>query len=239
MMSNNRNGDQQFNGPFDQWLREHRPPQPAFSQDMDAFLEEFQLRMAAEQKARSKRRRRNLKRGSTVMIVALLSLAVFNLPELGGDGFNMVEVEDAQTPGGVVKNEFRGEGFNPLEGQSIEDIAEINQVIAAGEGKTILIEGWEVGGETHWGIVKEILVNGELSKLVFPPKQMPSKYTPKHARFYLGPWGEYLKAIDDGTLRPSGTKDKTVDSIHYSIKTWEIHDSDFGTIIYSRGIPIH
>jgi hypothetical protein len=238
MMSNNRNGDQQFNGPFDQWLREHRPPQPAFSQDMDAFLEEFQFRMAAEQKARSKRQKRNLKRGSTVMIVALLSIAVFNLPELGGDGFNMVEVEDAQTPGGVVKNEFRGDGFNILEGETAGDIRATNQELAAGSGEVVSLEGLMINGKTEWSIIKEYYVNGKIKVITHPPDSITSETSKEHYQFLLVEWGDVQRKIANGSIPQSGVIEKEIDGVKFQIKTWEFLTKNSKKGIFYRGTPI-
>jgi hypothetical protein len=205
---------------------------------MDAFLEEFQLRMAAEQEARSKRQKRNLKRGSTVMIVALLSIAVFNLPELGGDGFNMVEVDTTQAPGGVVKNEFRGTGFNIIDGETAGDVQATNQELTAGSGEVVSIEGLMINGRTEWNILKEYYVNNKIKVMTHSPDAITSEASREHYQFLLLEWSEVQRKIEDGSIPQSGLIEKEIDGVKFQIKTWEFLTKNSQKAVFYKGVPI-
>ncbi len=238
-MKNNKNTNtQEFNEPIDQWLRGMRPSVPDCNQDMEAFLSDFRDKMYADQLVRKKRERRNIKRVASVLSLAVLCVLAFNISDLGSDGFDMVEVENSKGPWRIVKNEFRGDGFNVLEGDSEADIHEKNQQFLADLGVIIGVEGWMIKGNTRWIVRREYIINGKNSETGRPSLVPPSSRNEDIGNFILEDWSDFNEQIETGTISPTIFQEKQLDGVSFQIQGWVLTTKKYGQVSYFKGKPI-
>lgn len=224
-----------MNDHFDQWLRESMPERTE-----DRVRSEVQLAVLKERiRSRQAQRRRSQYRFAMITIpVVLVMLISTNYVDLGGDSLDLVEVDGSGAPGGAVKNDFRSEGFNTLGFQSEEEIQEFNQQLAAGEGKVVGLEGWEIFGKTKWTIQREFMVNGKIVPTGSSPIDPSPDIPPDFVRFILGDWRTFETGIKSGEIPATGIVTKSLDGIDFQTKYWEIPTGQFGMVTYYYGQPI-
>ena len=238
MMNNKKADDQDFNEPFDQWLRGTGPSVPDCNHEMEEFLSGFRGKMHADQLVRKKRERRNIKRVASVMSLAVLCVLAFNISDLGSDGFGLVEVEDATMPGRVVRNEFSRDGFNILEGDSEADIHERNQQFLADLGVIIGVEGWMIKGNTRWIVRREFIINGKSSEVGRPSLVPPSSRNEDIGNFIIEDWSDFNEQIETGTISPTIFQEKQLDGVSFQIQGWVLTTKKYGQVSYFKGKPI-
>ncbi len=229
--------DNDFNAPFDQWLRGQKPPDPAFVKNMDQFLYGVSQKRAAEKKVRAAKRKKRLASGSAVMCVVLLSIGVFNFQDVGSDGFDLAEVKNTDIAGRIFKNEYRGDGFNVLGGETDQVVQEINHQIAAKEGEVVKVEGWSFQGETYWCVSRKFNALGE-SKILSDISKIPeTKLTRKFLGFLIEQWPVFESQIETGEIKPGSKSTKQdIDGVTFLITSWFIDLPD-GELIYFEGLP--
>ncbi len=223
--------------PLDKWIHELKPPEPKFSRDSDKFIEGFHKKMLEEKRGRAERRKKNLQRGSVVMIVALVFVGFFSFNEVGSDGFEMVVVENASTPGGVVKNEFRGDGFNLFEGESDKQIQSLNRSITAREGVITKVEGWTIKNKTHWSVICEVGRDGQKETFSRSPRSIPSNTSKDHAQFFSQEWSDFSTSIQVGQLPPNFFENREIDGLIFQLSVWKLETKVFGEVVYYQGSP--
>ncbi len=225
-----------MNDSFGKWIREAMP-----KPNEDRVRSEVQLAVLKERirQGNALRKKRRTRIGLFATPVLLAMVISLNVVDLGGDGFELVQVDEAKTPGIVVKNEFRGGGFNVLSNQSEEEIEEFNQQLAAGQGVVIEIEGWEIKGKEEWTIIRENNVRGNIFKSGAALNSPPTDSPPELAQFLIKHWDKYEREIGTGSLPVSGQMTKNLDGFKFILNYWLIETEEFGEVTYYSGVPTH
>ena len=224
------------NDQFDNWVREVIPAPEENEMKKEIHLAILKERLRTKE---IKRRRQRYRYGMMVAPFLFVVLYFGNTVDLGGDGFDLVEVEAPVSPGSAYKNDFREEGFLTTQNDSSGDILELTQQIAAGEGTIIGLEGYEIHGKIEWSIIREYSVSGKIFVLGTSP-HFPSSDTPLELRdFLVNEWSQYESRIEAGTIASAGQKNLDFDGIAFSIQYWTIPTEKFGIVKYYSGKPIH
>jgi len=221
---------------FGKWIGESMPEPTEDRLRSEIHLAVLKERIRAREIKRRKHRSRFGMIAAPAVLVVLISA---NFVDLGGDGFDLVEIEDSKVAGGVVKNDFREVGFNVQNLESEEEIQEFNHQVAAGQGVVIGLEGWQINGKTHWTIQREFNVLGKIMEMGSSPTNPPMEFLPELPVFLMEHWDEFESKIKSGVLRPSGHMSQELDGDMYSIQYWTIPTEQFGMVIYYSGKPIH
>lgn len=185
------------------------------------------------------RRKRNYRLGLVAAGLALVVVFSGQVQDVGSDGFNMIQIEDSKVPGGVVKNEFRGRGFNVLEGETEQDIQETNLQVSADEGIVVEVEGWLLDGDYYWVIKRKYLINGK-EKFLYGATKTPKFFPSKKLTAFLisDEWDNILQEIQVGEI-PSGRITKIeLDGVWFSAQAWPFSTSDSKDGTYYLGQPI-
>ncbi len=221
---------------FENWLRDTIPDVPVNETRKEIHLAILKERLRARRVARH---RRYVQHGMLAIPVLLLVLFVSDIGELGSDGFSLIPVEDAKTPGSIMQNEFRGDGFNAENFATAEEAQEYNQQLATGEGIVVGVEGWEIRGETEWTVQKVFNISGKAEEMGFPLENPPSSMPPDLFVFLTKYWGDYEPQIKSGAVPCSGTTTRELDGELYTVQYWQLPTTELGLVRYYSGKPNH
>lgn len=223
------------NEQFDNWVREMipAPRESEIKKEIHLAILKERLRNKAIE-----RRGQRIRRGMVVVPFVLLTFFFGSTSELGGDGFDLVELDSPGIPGRIYENEFREEGFNLVSEDLPGKNEELNRQMAAGEGTVVGVEGFEINGKVEWSIKREYSVSGERLVLGFSPDS-PSTGSPRELReFLLNEWSFYENQIEEGRLLPDGERIQKLDGIEFVVQYWEIPARNSGSVVYYSGKPI-
>lgn len=226
-----------MNNSFEQWIRDCAPENEIDDIRKEAHLVVLKERLRQREIRYQSRQKRQL-RASMVAVVAVFIIVSGNFSQLGSDGFDLIEFEGVHTKGKIVKNVFRGDGFNVLEGESSADILETNRQITAGEGVVFKLEGWTISKKTHWIVCRLIVVNGKEKILAQSPDSIPEENTKQHFLYLTQDWEAQLKKMESDGPPPGGELKKVVDGVTFQLQYWDFDTKDFGPIRYYMGTPI-
>lgn len=221
--------------PFDDWIRGAIPEIPE-----DKFKKEIHLAILKERmRARGvQRQHRGLRWGMIAAPLVLLILFFGNVVELGGDGFDLVEVEGSKDSGRILLNEFRGVGFNVYEDETEAEIRELNQQLAAGEGVVVGVEGWIIQGHANWGVIREYTVFGKKKTSARTPESPPTKNVAKALVQMNVDWDALDALVKSGDFQPEAIEPIELDGILFSVQRWSIPTEEYGTVIHYSGVPV-
>ncbi len=238
MSSFEKNSNNETPDGLDNLLKSLMPPEPEFNKDTERMLKGFHKKMETERTSRVKRRKKNFVRAVAASVFIIAFTGFFNIGELGSDGFKMVHSESENFPDGIALNEFRGGGYNLLEGDSIEDLESLNRVVTAESGIPMEAFGFEIRGRVDWRITREYSY-AKGSRMVTLPSENPfSDGGNVLFEFVIGPWPKFEEAIINGTLPSAGIVEKILDAEKYRLQYWVIETEDFGQVKYFKGKPI-
>ncbi len=225
-----------MNDSFGKWIREAMP-----NPNEDRVRSEVQLAVLKERirQGNALRKRWRTRIGLFATPVLLAMVISFSVVDLGGDGFDLMKVGIDENPRVVVKNEFRGIGFNADKFESESEIQEFNQQIAADQGVAIGVEGWKINGKTKWTILKEHVVLGKKVETGSSPQFPKSETPPEYRNFFMEVWDKYESEIQLGTIKPSGQMIQMFDGVRFSVRFWVFPTDQYGSVTYYFGKPIH
>ena len=221
----------------DKWLKNMMLPT-----EEDGARQDMQLAILKERLRTRKSEQRRRRTRWTVAAVPLVVLVVFfgDIVELGGDSFEMVQVESSFPELGmkILRNEFRGGGYAVDPDTPEENTRELMQQIAAGEGIVVGVIGIRIDGVTNWSLETQYIVHGKIEVRSQSPLDPPSGVSRAIVDFTLSEWVDIEKEIESGSRQSTGRLTKEFDGIPFALEYWVISSEKFGEATYYSGVPI-
>lgn len=219
---------------FDQWIRErmNEPVEDRVRSEVRHALIKERIRARID-----KRNKRRTRIGLIAVPVFLVAVIAVNFVDLGGDDFELVEV-DTQMPGRLYKNEFSGRHVAVLGDETLDEIQEIQQQFAADEGEIVEVEGWEIGEGRFWLISRKYSINGEDKIYTEDSRDPETKPNKKFIGFLVGDGQVFLNQIESEGKKPTSSATVTLDGAKCLVQIWEFSHSEIGPVKYLKGKPI-
>lgn len=223
---------------MDKWLKDALPPT-----EEDSARQAVQLAILKERLRTRKMEQRRRRTRCGVAAVPLVVLVLFfgDVVDLGGDSFELVEVENTAYPEldlKIVRNEFRGGVVGTSSDATDEEVQELTQQIAAGEGTIIRVEGWRVGGVTRWSLQMRHDILGKIEVTSRTPYNPPSGRSRALGEFLMTEWESIEADINSGSIEPAGGLNMEFDGIPFVLEYWVVPSERFGEVTCYSGVPI-
>jgi hypothetical protein len=184
------------------------------------------------------RRQRAFRRNQLFGAVLCGLIVMTFVPPLGSDSFDLEqEVVSSDHKGDITyhTNTFRGTSFNVNDGYDRQDIDELNQQLATGEGRIVRVTGLGWGGRTIWLKHIERDINGRRvthgTDIKNPPSEDPAG------------WLDFLVAHKDDVQRikdtrlPDREEYRVMDGVRIRLQVWSEEFPGVGDVQIYEGVP--
>lgn len=227
--------DENLNDDFGKWIKETlpEPPEPLVRQE--AHLAVLKERFRAK-----KSKRRHVVKGSGLVAAALLVIALFggNIPELGGENFELKEINSPDVPGRVFTVGSGHSGFNMTDDLSEEEIQEFSFQNAANEGVVVGMEGYVANEVELWSLIREYSVGGVSMVTTRFAKPDPSHEDILTIQSLDIDWVALSGQALSGARPPDKTVFIQLEGIEFEARRWSFTTEKYGTVYYFDGVPL-
>jgi hypothetical protein len=217
------------------WLRRALRPddEPPMRGDIQLAILKERLRAGD-----GRRPGRRLRWGLVLAPLAMIVVFFTGVGPLGGDAFDLQEVDSVLDDSRTVTNAFRREGFNVPDAFSEDDVHEFNQQLATKDGVVVGVKGHAIDGWTQWMVVYENVVNGEAVRSTRLVSDPAIRITRDVVAFMVDEWPTIEAGIEAGTIPLAGTGTMEVAGIPCTVRRWTFDTGQLGRVTYYLGEPI-